>query len=85
MSIVAWIILGALSGVIAEHLTGGRVGLVLATMVGIIGAVLGGFAAQALFGIHSLNGFFHISTWITAIVGSVVLFGVLRAFSRSAA
>jgi len=77
VSILAWIILGALCGVIAEHLTGRRTGLILATVVGIVGALLGGFLAKALFGVNGLNGFFNISTWITAIIGSIILFGIL--------
>lgn len=78
MSILAWIILGAICGVVAEHLTGRRTGLIVATIVGIVGALLGGFLAMALFGVHTLNGFFNISTWITAIIGAVILFIILR-------
>jgi uncharacterized membrane protein YeaQ/YmgE (transglycosylase-associated protein family) len=78
MGIIAWIILGALAGIIAEKLTGSRTGLVVATVVGIVGALLGGFLAKALFGVNSLDNFFDISTWLTAIVGAVVLLLVLR-------
>ncbi len=85
MSIIAWIILGAICGLVAEHLTGRRTGLIVATVVGIIGALLGGFLAKVLFGIHSLNGFFNISTWITAIIGAVILFAILRLVSGSRA
>ena len=79
MGIIAWIILGALAGIIAEKLTGSRVGLVIATVVGIVGALLGGFLAKALFGVDSLDEFFDISTWLTAIVGAVILLLVARA------
>jgi uncharacterized membrane protein YeaQ/YmgE (transglycosylase-associated protein family) len=78
MGIIAWIILGALAGIIAEKLTGSRTGLLIATVVGIVGALLGGFLAKALFGVDSLDNFFDISTWITAIVGAVVLLLVVR-------
>jgi uncharacterized membrane protein YeaQ/YmgE (transglycosylase-associated protein family) len=74
MGIIAWIILGALAGIIAERLTGSRVGLVLATVVGIVGALLGGFLAKALFNVDSLDNFFDISTWLTAIIGAAILF-----------
>jgi len=74
MGIIAWIILGALAGIIAEKLTGARVGIVLATVVGIVGALLGGFLAKALFNVDSLDNFFDISTWLTAIIGAVILF-----------
>ena len=78
MSIIAWIVLGAICGIIAEHLTGRRTGLIIATVVGIVGALLGGFLAKVLFHIQSLNGFFNLSTWITAIIGAVILFAILR-------
>jgi uncharacterized membrane protein YeaQ/YmgE (transglycosylase-associated protein family) len=74
MGIIAWIVLGAVVGIIAEHLTGRKTGLLLATIIGIVGALLGGFLAKALFGVQTLDTFFDLSTWITAIVGAVVLF-----------
>jgi uncharacterized membrane protein YeaQ/YmgE (transglycosylase-associated protein family) len=83
MGIIAWIVLGAIAGFIAEHLTGRRTGFVLATIVGIIGALLGGFLAKAIFHVLTLNTFFNLSTWITAIVGAVILFLVLRMVSGS--
>ena len=81
MGIIAWIVLGAIAGFIAEHLTGRRTGLLLATVVGIIGALLGGFLAKALFHVTTLNSFFNLSTWITAIVGAAILFLLMRLVS----
>jgi uncharacterized membrane protein YeaQ/YmgE (transglycosylase-associated protein family) len=83
MGVIAWIVLGAIAGVIAEHLTGRKSGLLLATVVGIVGALLGGFLAKALFQVQTLNTFFNLSTWITAIVGAVILFLLMRAVSGS--
>jgi uncharacterized membrane protein YeaQ/YmgE (transglycosylase-associated protein family) len=81
MGIFAWIVLGAVAGFIAEHLTGKRTGFLLATIIGIIGALLGGFLAQALFGVSTLDTLFDLTTWVTAIIVAVVLFllfGVVR-------
>lgn len=86
MGVIAWIVLGAASGFIAEHLTGKRTGLLLATVVGIVGALIGGFIAKAVFGVQTLNTFFNLSTWVTAIIGAVVLFllfGAVRGSRRS--
>jgi uncharacterized membrane protein YeaQ/YmgE (transglycosylase-associated protein family) len=55
------------------HLTGRKSGLLLATVVGIVRALLGGFLAKALFHVQTLNTFFNLSTWITAIVGAAIL------------
>ena len=83
MGVLAWIVLGAIAGVVAERLMGSRTGLVVATVVGIVGALLGGFLAQAVFHVDSLDSFFDLSTWLTAIVGAVVLLAVLHAVTGS--
>jgi uncharacterized membrane protein YeaQ/YmgE (transglycosylase-associated protein family) len=48
-------------------------GLILTCVIGIVGALLGGRVATRLFHIHSLQGFFNLSTWLTAIAGAAVL------------
>ncbi len=74
MGIIAWIVLGLIAGLIASRLTGGRSqGLVLTCVIGIVGALLGGWVATKLFHIHSLQGFFNLSTWLTAIAGAAAL------------
>jgi uncharacterized membrane protein YeaQ/YmgE (transglycosylase-associated protein family) len=75
MGIIAWIILGLGAGLIANMLIPGRrqQGLILTCLIGIAGALLGGWAATEIFHIHSLNGFFNASTWLTAIAGAAVL------------
>jgi uncharacterized membrane protein YeaQ/YmgE (transglycosylase-associated protein family) len=79
MGILAWIVLGGLSGLIAEKLTGERLGVLVAIVVGIVGALLGGFLAKQLFHVQTLDTFFNASTWITAIIGAVLLMLVVRA------
>jgi hypothetical protein len=39
-------------------------GLILACVIGVAGALGGGWAATRLFPVHTLNGFFNISTWL---------------------
>ncbi len=75
MSIIAWIVLGLVAGLIANMLIPGRrqQGLILTCVIGIVGALLGGWLATKLFHIHSLHGFFNLSTWLTAIAGAAVL------------
>jgi uncharacterized membrane protein YeaQ/YmgE (transglycosylase-associated protein family) len=81
MGILAWIVLGAVAGIVAEKLTGERTSLVIATVAGIVGALLGGWIAKALFHVHTLNTFFNLSTWITAIVGAVIVLLAVRAMT----
>ncbi len=81
MGIIAFIILGALAGAIAKALLPGDDpgGVIVTTIIGIVGALLGGLIAAAIFGAHPLDEFFDISTWLTAIVGSIVLLVIYRA------
>ena len=81
MGIIAFIILGLLAGIIAKQLLPGSDpgGIIVTTLIGIAGALLGGFLAAALFDAHPLDEFFDISTWLTAIVGSIVLLLIYRA------
>jgi uncharacterized membrane protein YeaQ/YmgE (transglycosylase-associated protein family) len=83
MGVIAWIVLGVVAGLIAERLTGERTGWVVAGVVGVVGALLGGWLAKVIFHVHSLNTFFNISTWITAIVGAVILLLIVRAITGS--
>jgi uncharacterized membrane protein YeaQ/YmgE (transglycosylase-associated protein family) len=78
MGILAWIVLGAVAGIIAGKLTGESTGLLMGVVVGVVGALLGGFLAKALFHVQTLNTFFNASTWVTAIVGAVLLLLVVR-------
>ncbi len=80
MGIIAFIILGLLAGVIAKAILPGDDpgGIIVTTLIGIAGAILGGFLAAAIFGAHPLDDFFDISTWLTAIAGSILLLLIYR-------
>jgi uncharacterized membrane protein YeaQ/YmgE (transglycosylase-associated protein family) len=45
----------------------------LTCVIGVLGALGGGWAATKLFHVHTLDGFFNLSTWLTAIVGAAIL------------
>ena len=49
---------------------------------GVAGALGGGWAATELFHVHTLHGFFNLSTWLTAIAGAAVLLLVFHLFTR---
>jgi uncharacterized membrane protein YeaQ/YmgE (transglycosylase-associated protein family) len=89
MGIIAWIVLGAVAGISAERMTGKRSELFPATVVGIVGALLGGWLATVAFQVHTLNSFFNLGTsffnlgtWITAIVGAIALLLAVRALNN---
>lgn len=80
MGIIAFIILGLLAGLIAKALLPGDDpgGLIVTTIIGVVGALLGGFLAGVLFDADPLDEFFDVSTWLTAIVGAIVLLAIYR-------
>ena len=80
MGIIAWIVLGLVAGLLANVLIPGKrsQGLILTCVIGIVGALGGGWAATELFHVHTLNGFFNLSTWLTAIAGSAVLLAAVH-------
>ncbi|MFJ5712309.1 MULTISPECIES: GlsB/YeaQ/YmgE family stress response membrane protein [unclassified Streptomyces] len=84
MGILAWILLGLLAGIIAKMLMPGKDpgGIIITTLIGIAGGLLGGWLGKVIFDVDSVDGFFELSTWIAAIVGSVILLAVYRLFAR---
>jgi uncharacterized membrane protein YeaQ/YmgE (transglycosylase-associated protein family) len=80
MGIIAFIILGLIAGAIAKALLPGDDpgGFIITAVIGVVGAILGGFLAGALFDAKPLDEFFDISTWLTAIVGAIVLLLIYR-------
>jgi len=46
MTLVAWIVVGAIAGFLASEIMGTREGLVLMIVLGIVGAVVGGWVAS---------------------------------------
>ena len=80
MGIIAFIILGLLAGALAKAILPGDDpgGFIVTTLIGVAGALIGGFIAAAIFGAHPLDEFFDISTWLTAIIGAIVLLLIYR-------
>ena len=80
MGIIAFLILGLLAGAIAKAIMPGEDpgGILVTTVIGVAGALVGGFLAAAVFGAHPLDHFFDISTWLTAIFGSIILLAIYR-------
>ena len=78
MGLIAWIVLGGLAGLIAKVLMPGKDpgGCIITVIIGIVGALLGGFLATAL-GFGGLSGLDWRSL-VIAVVGAFVLLAILR-------
>jgi uncharacterized membrane protein YeaQ/YmgE (transglycosylase-associated protein family) len=80
MGILGWIVLGLLAGAIAKAILPGDDpgGIIVTMIIGIVGAILGGFLAQVLFNVDTVDRFFDVSTWLTAIIGAIILLVIYR-------
>jgi uncharacterized membrane protein YeaQ/YmgE (transglycosylase-associated protein family) len=80
MGIIGWIVLGLIAGAIAKAILPGDDpgGIIVTIIIGIVGAILGGFLAQVLFNRDTVDEFFDISTWLTAIIGAIILLVLYR-------
>lgn len=81
MGILLWIIFGAIAGWIASLITKSNTGLVLDIVIGIIGAIIGGWIMSAL-GSTGTTGF-NLWSFLVAILGAVVLLVIVKAIRRA--
>ncbi|MBJ9610095.1 GlsB/YeaQ/YmgE family stress response membrane protein [Citrobacter koseri] len=85
MGIIAWIIFGLIAGVIAKLIMPGRDGggfFILTCILGIVGAVVGGWLAT-MFGIGGSISGFNLHSFLVAVVGAIVVLGVFRLLRRN--
>ena len=87
MGVLGWIVLGLVAGAIAKALHRGHEpgGLLGTFVVGVAGALVGGFIATVV-GIGGISSFFSLGTWLIAIGGALLLliiYNTLAGGSRS--
>ncbi|HEY2724121.1 MAG TPA: GlsB/YeaQ/YmgE family stress response membrane protein [Pseudonocardiaceae bacterium] len=80
MGIIGWIVLGLIAGALAKAIMPGKDpgGIIITMLLGVVGALLGGFIGSAIFGV-GLKNFWSIQTWLVAIIGSIVVLAIYRA------
>ncbi len=81
MGIIGWVLLGLVAGVIAKAIMPGDDpgGIIVTILLGIVGALIGGFLANALLGRDVNEQFFDLATWVSAIVGALIVLAIYRA------
>ncbi len=80
MGILSWILIGIIAGWLAGLvMRGGGYGLLGNMLLGIVGALVGGFLAGALFGVPDPLTGFNITTLIVAFLGAIVVVAIVRA------
>jgi len=82
MGILSWALFGLIAGAIARMLVpgSGAGGLIVTVVLGVVGAVVGGFLATML-GFGEIDGF-DVRSFLIAIGGAVVLLAGFRMLSR---
>ncbi|HEX2928977.1 MAG TPA: GlsB/YeaQ/YmgE family stress response membrane protein [Candidatus Binatia bacterium] len=83
MGILSWIIFGLIAGALAKFLMPGDDpgGMIVTTIIGIVGAVIGGFIAVQL-GYGDISGF-DFRSFMIAVIGGLVLLGAYRIIKRA--
>jgi uncharacterized membrane protein YeaQ/YmgE (transglycosylase-associated protein family) len=79
MGIILWIVFGAIVGWIASIIMRTRGGIIMDLVVGIVGAVIGGFVMNLL-GYGGVAGF-NLYSFLVALLGAVILLAIVKAFS----
>jgi uncharacterized membrane protein YeaQ/YmgE (transglycosylase-associated protein family) len=84
MSIIAWIVLGLIAGFVASKIVNkSGEGMILDIILGIVGAVLGGYLFQT-FGMPGVTGI-NLYSILVAVVGAVVFLVIYHAIFRRSA
>jgi uncharacterized membrane protein YeaQ/YmgE (transglycosylase-associated protein family) len=77
---IAWIVVGLIAGAIAARVVAGRgFGCIADIVVGVAGAIIGGFVLSSLFGFSGSVGFF--GSIVVAFLGAALLLAVLKLVS----
>jgi uncharacterized membrane protein YeaQ/YmgE (transglycosylase-associated protein family) len=82
MGFIAWIVVGAIAGFLANQLMGSREGLLMMVVLGIVGGLVGGFVAASILKIGSVNGI-NIESIFIATLGAIAVIFVARFASGS--
>ena len=78
MGIIAWIVLGAIAGFITNMIMGGREGVIETIILGIVGALVGGFLAGTVLKVADVTGL-NVESIVVAVIGAVIVVAVYRA------
>ncbi len=84
MSIIIWLVMGGIVGWIASMIMGtnAQQGIILNVVVGIVGALIGGWLIGPLLGAGSINEGISIMSFIVSLIGAVLLLAIVAFFQR---
>jgi uncharacterized membrane protein YeaQ/YmgE (transglycosylase-associated protein family) len=79
MTLVTWIVVGAIAGFLASAITGSGEGLIMMVVLGIVGAVVGGWIAGDVLKIADVTGI-NVTSIAVAVVGALIVIFVVGSF-----
>ena len=85
MNLILWLVIGGVVGWLASLMmrTDGQQGIILNVVVGIVGALLGGWLISPLLGAATINqNDFSIMSIIVSLIGAVILLGIVNLVRR---
>ncbi|MEX1173174.1 MAG: GlsB/YeaQ/YmgE family stress response membrane protein [Chloroflexota bacterium] len=82
MGIIAWIVVGAIAGYLANMIMGTRDGLLMTVILGIVGGLVGGFVATSVLNMGSMDGI-DIQSIVIATLGAIAVIVVARFVTTS--
>lgn len=86
VGILGWIVLGLIAGAIAKAIKPGEQGggWIATLLLGVVGAVIGGWIGSAVFG-EGVDEFWSLSSWLLAIGGSLIVLVIWGLLTRKRA
>ena len=72
MGFLAWIVVGAIAGFLANQVMGSREGLILMVVLGIVGGLVGGFIATNVFHMGKVDGI-NVESVVIATLGAILV------------
>jgi Transglycosylase associated protein. len=78
MGFIAWIVVGAIAGFLANQVMGTREGLIMMIVLGIVGGLVGGYIAATVFKMGSVDGI-NLESIIIATLGAILVVFVWNA------
>lgn len=83
MGLLTWVIVGAIAGWMAgKVMKGSGFGLIGNIIVGVVGAMVGGWLAGTIFNVQNAISGFNLNTIVVAFLGAVVVLYVVRLLKR---
>ena len=82
MGVISWIIFGLIAGILAKWIMPGayQIGFVMTTVLGIVGAVVGGYIST-FFGKGRVDGF-NFGSFVVAVIGAIVVLFLAGIFAK---